>query len=521
MKVHLAYPDRDLELPRALLPNEKTLTQDLELNTLFGAMANGDDFLLQTAKQVVLSSLQDDIRHIVYRQAVLKDCTRNFSIVGQIYDIAVDAIESRRRQWLGMFSTTYPSSTLHSAVTLLKLYAEKLGALRLIADQHYDKFESEGFRTFFTMLKAELADDYFATVKDHLERLQLKEGMLMSAALGNGNQGTGYVLCRPPGKRPGWIKRLLTRGPPGRTFYLGERDEAGARALSELQNRGVNLVANALAQSADHILGFFSMLRTEVAFYIGSVNLHEELTRRGVPTCYPVPTPAGTPVHVCAGLTDACLALSTERRVVGNSVDTKEKKLVLITGANQGGKSTFLRSIGVAQLMMQSGMFVAAESFSANLCRGLFTHYKREEDAAMNSGKFDEELGRMSAIVDMLKPDSLVLFNESFAATNEREGSEVARQIVRALIEKRVTVFFVTHLYDLAHGFCQDEKADAYFVRAERESDGQRSFRLIPGEPLSTSFGVDLYEQVFRDTPHGSPVPEQSPSPDVATQRDG
>ena len=82
--------------------------------------------------------------------------------------------------------------------------------------------------------------------------------------------------------------------------------------------------------------------------------------------------------------------------------------------------------------MMQCGMFVAAESFRANVSDGVFTHYKREEDANMKSGKLDEELGRMSAIIDNVTPNSIVLFNESFASTNEREGSEIARQIVRA-----------------------------------------------------------------------------------------
>jgi len=72
--------------------------------------------------------------------------------------------------------------------------------------------------------------------------------------------------------------------------------------------------------------------------------------------------------------------------------------------------------------MMQCGMFVGAESFAADLCAALFTHYKREEDATMKSGKFDEEIARMSDIVDGITPNSLVLFNESFAATNEREG---------------------------------------------------------------------------------------------------
>jgi len=239
-------------------------------------------------------------------------------------------------------------------------------------------------------------------------------------------------------------------------------------------------------------------LRTELAFYIGCLNLHHQLTWKGVPVCFPVPASLGTRKQTCAGLRDACLALvSAEHSIVGNDLAADGKNLVIITGANQGGKSTFLRGIGLAQLMMQSGMFVAAESFTADLCRSLFTHYKREEDATMTSGKFDEELARMSGIADSLTPDSLLLFNESFAATNEREGSEIARQIVRALLETRVKIFFVTHLYEFANAFWGDKMDAAVFLRAERQADGQRTFKLLPGEPLETSFGADLYKEVF------------------------
>jgi DNA mismatch repair ATPase MutS len=183
--------------------------------------------------------------------------------------------------------------------------------------------------------------------------------------------------------------------------------------------------------------------------------------------------------------------------VVGNAVDADGKSLVIITGANQGGKSSFLRGIGLAQLMMQSGLFVGAESFDAELCTGLFTHYKREEDATMQSGKLDEELARMSDVVDQIAPNSMLLFNESFAATNEREGSEIARQVVCALLEKRIKVFFVTHLYEFAHGLLDRTMADAIFLRAERLPDGTRTFRLVEGEPLETSYGQDLYREIF------------------------
>jgi DNA mismatch repair ATPase MutS len=147
--------------------------------------------------------------------------------------------------------------------------------------------------------------------------------------------------------------------------------------------------------------------------------------------------------------------------------------------------------------MMQCGMFVPAESFSSNVCDSLFTHYKREEDTTMKSGKLDEELSRMSDIVDHMTPNSLLLFNESFAATNEREGSEIARQIVSALLEKRIKVFFVTHLYEFAHGFLNKKMGNTLFLRAERQADGGRTFKLVEGEPLQTSYGEDLYRAIW------------------------
>jgi DNA mismatch repair ATPase MutS len=93
-----------------------------------------------------------------------------------------------------------------------------------------------------------------------------------------------------------------------------------------------------------------------------------------------------------------------------------------------------------------------------------------------------------------------VLFNESFAATNEREGSEISRQIVCALLERRIKVIFVTHLYEFSRGLYENNMKNALFLRAERKPDGERTFRVIEGEPLQTSYGEDLYNRIFFGT---------------------
>jgi len=418
VKAFLLYRDRDFDLQQRLPPHAPALTQDLELQTLLGAMALGDKFVFEVAREAVLSSVTD-LDTIRYRQHMLQDCLKNASIVREIYTIAVEAIESEKKNYLGLLSR-YPSWILRRSIEVLQMFVGMLKKLKQIAEEQADTFESEGFQAFFAMLNRELGDDYFASVQHHLKALQFGDGVLISAELGQGNKGSNYLLRKPPDKNLRWIERIFAAKPPAYSFTIDDRDESGARALSDLKDRGINLVANALAQSTDHILSFFSMVRTELAFYIGCLNVHEQLAQMGEPVCFPRPLAPGERRHAFQGLYDICLALTIKQRVVGNDLSASGKDLVIITGANQGGKSTFLRSIGLAQLMMQCGMFVPAESFCANVCLSLFTHYKRKEDATMKSGKLDEELGRMSEIVDKLTPHAMVLLNESFAATNER-----------------------------------------------------------------------------------------------------
>jgi len=483
MRSLLMFPDRDFD-PRQLLisnvmyryreidrqsrlsPHDRSLVEDLELNTFLNAMAGGDEFLFEVAQAVLLTGQGNNVETVLYRQDVLSDCLEERATVRQLYGLAAEVTEGTRRKWFDLSSNT-PSSLIYYASDLLEVLLSVLRRLRSLAEQQAGKFKSKAFTALFATFRDEIGDEYLAHVQKHLTELRFRKGVLLSAKLGDSNQSTNLVLRTPPDKRRHWYERVLRNGPASYSFRLAERDEAGGRILSDMRNRGIARVAVALAQSADHVLGFFRTLRTELAFYVGCLNLHDQLVTMGAPVCFPTPAPAGRRAHSFNRLYDVSLRLQLEGKVVGNTVDAVGKGLVIITGANQGGKSSFLRSIGQAQLMMQCGMFVGAESFKSEMCTGLFTHYKREEDVTMKSGKFDEEVARMSDIVDRIAPNSLLLFNESFAATNEREGSEIANQIVRALLEKSIKIFYVTHLYDFAHRLYEGKIENALFLRAE------------------------------------------------------
>lgn len=495
MKAWLLYAERDFDWQRGELWNERTLAQDLELATLYRTMAAGDEYVENVVTTVLPVSL-DDVDAILYRQAVLKDCIAREAVIRALYDLAVEAHETERKSFYWGL-TGSARSVLHGARDRIEAYLVVLVKLRRSADQNRSGFESSAFRRFFAMVREDLADEYFDTVKRCLKALKFGGGMLISAQPGHGNKGVHYVLRKPHDPARGFIRRLFARRPPSLRFRIADRDENGARALSELEARGINAVADALAQSADHIKSFFAMLRSELGFYIGCLNLRADLIRRGLPVCFPVPCPVAQRRHGFKGLYDISLALRIERSPVGNDANADGRDLIVVTGANQGGKSTFLRSLGIAQVLLQGGAFVGASAFEANVASGIATHYKREEDATMHGGKFDEELRRMSEIVDHLRPNALFLSNESFASTNEREGSAIGRQILDALLERQVKVCLVTHLFTLADGLYRSSTFSGLFLRAERRDDGTRTFRLIEAGPLQTSFGEDLYREIF------------------------
>jgi hypothetical protein len=492
VKAHLLYRDQDFDVTAGLPPNSDDLIQDLELTTVLETMAAGDKFLYDISARLLLASLTDPVA-IRYRQRILADCIGAPEIIRQMYGIAVGALEDKRRLW-GFWPSQRPTSILSGAVSQLEVLIARLRQLRQVADDHAGTFTSEGLVTLLCSLQRDLDDDYFETLRGHLSQLRFRSGELMSAQLGRDNSGINYVL-RSGGARRNWKERVGIEPRSIHAFSIPPRDEAGAQALEDMASRGINLVANAAAQSADHVSSYFTMLRAELGFYVSCLNLRDQLTARNQPMTFPEPVPWSPAVFSCGDLRDTSLALRTGP-VVGNDVDADGKPLVIITGANSGGKSTFLRSTGLARLMMQCGMFVTAQSLQASVCRQIFTHFIREEDPAMVSGRLEEELQRMSTIADQITPRSLVLFNESFAATNEREGSEIGRQVVRALLEADISVFFVTHQFDFADSFHRQQTDTTLFLRAPRQPGGQRTYKLIAAEPLPTSYGQDIYHRI-------------------------
>jgi hypothetical protein len=495
MNVWLMHPGRDLDREQPLPPHHPDLVQDLGLGVVLEAMAAGDRLVWDVAERALAFPLTDpaEIRH---RQGILGDLLDHPQLARGLFDLAGEAITNLKKGYWG-FRRETPDAVLRDGVRVLQATIPALRRMRTLAESYRGRIGSPGLTRLVAMVSAELAEDWLAPVERRLAALDPERGMTLNATLGEPWTPVDYVVRSPRQTR---LWERLPWGPTTLSFELHPRDDAGFSALAEMRGRGEARVARAVAQAADHVRRFFETVRTELAFYVGCLTLHDRLTALGEPTAFPDPAPPGDGL-VARGLYDVGLSLAAGTRVVGSDLDAAGARLVMVTGANQGGKSTFLRGVGLAQLMMQAGMFVGAESLRAGVAGGVFTHFKREEDPSMVHGKLDEELARMSRLADLIRPGCLLLCNESFSSTNEQEGSEIARQVVGAMTDAGVTVVFVTHLYDLAHSLHIAGSDREVFLRAERRPDGTRTFRIVPGAPEPTSFGEDLYRRILGDLP--------------------
>lgn len=498
MKVHLMFPDDDFDAAQDLPVWTDDLVQDLQLAPVLDAMSGGDAFLAGIVKPAVLLGCPTP-EVIDHRHRVLRDCEANRDIVTELYELATAVFDDRQH----IHRTTYAwgaESRLHTAVSVLEACLPHLHRLRDIAgiagiaEADGSSFTSPAFRALFATIRTELDEPYLARVAEELDRMRLRNGMLLSGELGEASTGVGFVLREPDRRKRGLFRRApLSR--PTRSFQIAPRDDAGFNALADLRDLALTSAASAATESVNHVVEFFTVLRQELAFYLGSLHLADALKDLGHDACVPEVTATGSRGHRAVGVYDVSLALDSGTLAVPSDLD-EDARIVIVTGANRGGKSTFLRALGIAALLARCGSYAPCTTYRVPLFASVHTHFRREEDETLASGKLDEELTRMATLVGQVRPGSLLLSNESFSSTNEREGSQIADDVLRGLADSGVDVVMVTHMYELAERL-RTGAAHVAFLRAERLDDGTRTFRIVPGLAEPTSHARDLYQQVF------------------------
>ena len=191
----------------------------------------------------------------------------------------------------------------------------------------------------------------------------------------------------------------------------------------------------------------------EVQFYLAYLGYIAPLKGNGLAFSYPRVSGRSKEISATAtfDLSLAAKLLHGDTPIVGNDFYLEgTERVLVVSGPNNGGKTTFARTFGQLHYLASLGLPVPGRDARLFLPDQVFTHFEREEDIETLRGKFEDELYRIHAILEHATADSVLIMNESFGSTTLRDAIVVGTEVMKHIIALDALCVFVTFVDELA-----------------------------------------------------------------------
>jgi hypothetical protein len=247
---------------------------------------------------------------------------------------------------------------------------------------------------------------------------------------------------------------------------------------------------------------FITRFVREMRLYFRVLDLMKRMRSRGLPFAYPEISTDGE--IQLEGAYDLALAFKTERVVPNDLFLAAEERGTLVTGANQAGKTTFLRSIGQIAILAALGLPVPCAHAALPLFQSVFSHFSQAEDGSTNHGRLKEEIGRLKPALQQADQSSLVLLNEPFSSTTAQDAADISHRAFSMLVDGGARVFCVSHIHGL-----ESEHLVSMAARIDPVSH-QRLYKIFraPAERHAYADGIAqkyglTYQEIRERVAHG------------------
>lgn len=217
----------------------------------------------------------------------------------------------------------------------------------------------------------------------------------------------------------------------------------------------------------------------QLEFYLAGMSFRRLAAERGLET-----TLAKLDDREPLELTDVFnpLLLAKENPVPCTVRSHNSRPITLITGPNSGGKTRLLQTIGLTQLLGQSGLWVPASAARLTLMRGMFLSLVETETADQAEGRLGRELLRIRNLFETAGSPSLVILDELCSGTNPAEGTEIIAMVLRLLDRLDTVAFISTHYLDFARLLIDDPPVPVLeFLQVESRADLTSTYQFVPG----------------------------------------
>ncbi len=190
-------------------------------------------------------------------------------------------------------------------------------------------------------------------------------------------------------------------------------------------------------------------------------------------------------------------ALLREQQYVPNDValDTRESQIVIITGPNMAGKSTYLRMVGLLVVMAQMGSYIPAESAQIGVCDRVFTRVGASDNVARGESTFLVEMSETANILNNATPHSLIILDEVGRGTSTFDGLSLAWALVEYLHQQETTrarTLFATHYHELTELEILLPQVANYNVQVKKIANQIVFLRKIVPGSADQSYGIEV-----------------------------
>lgn len=453
---------------------------DLNIEPVVDGIAQGkEEYCLKPFFYTRLTSLDD----IFYRQEIMREL-ENEMLFKHIKSFS-NQMRQMRLQLTAAKNWQYKSSKQRWLLAAVETYCEAVTDLQQHLENH--DLHSQGLCQFRDYLSGYLGTTKFKSVYASGKEVTTALSAVRYSVLIKGNSVavrqydseidyTAEVEKTFAKFKQGAVKDYRVKSP----LYSGMNHvEAGIlNGVAKMYPDVFRALDSFCATHSDYLEKTIADFDREIQFYIAYLDYLDPFKKSGLHFCYPTILEMGKAVGNHNGF-DLALAgklLSQHLPVVCNDFFLRNKeRIFVVTGPNQGGKTTFARTFGQLHYLAVLGCPVPGTEAQLLLFDKLFTHFEREEDITTLRGKMQDDLVRMQSILAQATPKSIVIINEIFSSTSVKDGVQLGKKIMEFLSQLDAFCVCVTFLDELASF---NEKTVSVVAGVVPENPTQRTFKV-------------------------------------------